>query len=90
MMRHAGDRSFANVSQPPRMRGVIFRIMAGSHEHVQPLRLYDLARDEQSQITEEERTHLRECEECQRILAVFAREFTQPGRRPKDLPGDAA
>jgi hypothetical protein len=90
MIRHAGDKSFASVSQRPRIRGVMLLIMAGSHKHVQPLRLYDLARDGQSQITEEERSHLRECEECQRILAVFAREFTQPGRRPKDIPGDAA
>ena len=35
-------------------------IMSGSHEHVQPLRLYDLALDGQSQITEEERSHLRQ------------------------------
>jgi hypothetical protein len=52
-----------------------FYVMAGSDGHLKPFRLFDLALDGGSQITEEERTHLRECEECQRILATFIRQL---------------
>ena len=51
--------------------------MAEHVEHLKPLRLFDLARNGGSQMTEEERTHLRKCEECQRILATFIRQFTK-------------
>jgi len=45
--------------------------MAGSREHVNPLNLFDLARDSGSVFTEEEKKHLHECEQCQHVLAVF-------------------
>jgi hypothetical protein len=61
--------------------------MAGSDEHLKPLRLFDLARNGGSQITEEERTHLRECEDCQRILAVFIRQLVKP---TQEKPWDSA
>ena len=60
--------------------------MAGSDEHLKPLRLFDLARQEQTQPTEKEREHLRECEHCIRILEVFTRQFGKPSKKP----GDAA
>jgi hypothetical protein len=62
--------------------------MAGSDEHLKPLRLFDLARNGGSQITEEERAHLRVCEECQRLLAVFIRQFAKTWGATK--PEDAA
>ena len=59
--------------------------MAESDEHLKPLRLFDLARHSRFEITEEERKHLRECEECERILEVFARQFNKPSiNKPED------
>jgi len=52
--------------------------MPESDEHLKPLRLFDLARHSRFEITEQERKHLNECEECQRVLDVFARQFTKP------------
>ena len=59
-------------------------------DHIQPLRLFDLARHSRFEITEEERKHLRECEECERILEVFARQFEKPLRPSQHKKGDAA
>ena len=61
--------------------------MVVSDEHIKPLRLFDLARNSGPQITEEETQHLRQCEECQRVLEVFARQFHKP---PIKKPEDAA
>lgn len=62
--------------------------MAGSDEHIKPLRLFDIARQGGSPIVDEERNHLGGCEECQRILAVFVRQFTKLWGTNE--PGDAA
>ena len=61
--------------------------MAGSDEHLKPLRLFDLARDGENKATEIERAHLLACKECQPILDVFVRQFSKP---TKDKPEDAA
>ena len=62
--------------------------MAGT-DHIKPLRLFDLSQAESGfQLSEEERQHLRGCEECQDILAVFARQFSKQ-RPPQDKPGAA-
>ena len=58
--------------------------MAQRDEHLKPLRLFDIARNSGSEITEEERTHLRDCEECKQVVKVFERQFVNP------KPGDAA
>jgi hypothetical protein len=57
--------------------------MAGTDEHIKLLHLFDLARDSKS--TEEELKHIRECEECQRVREVFARQFGKPAsNKPED------
>ena len=55
--------------------------MAGSQEHVKPLNLFDLSRDSGSVLTEEEKKHLRECEQCQHVLAVFVASSTSKHTR---------
>jgi hypothetical protein len=52
--------------------------MAGSDSHIEPLRLFDLARGNGSRIIVEESQHLRECNECPPVLKVFARQFNRP------------
>jgi hypothetical protein len=64
--------------------------MAGSDEHIQPLRLFDLARQSGNQSTGKENEHLRTCEECQRIVEVFARQFDKKWIGQKNKPEDAA
>jgi hypothetical protein len=58
-----------------------FTPMAGS-EHIKPLRLFDLSRAKAHpgdfEPTEEENQHLRGCDECQNVLAVFSRQFSRP------------
>jgi predicted anti-sigma-YlaC factor YlaD len=61
--------------------------MAGSEEHLTPLRLFDLARQSGNQASEIEQEHLQQCEECSRIIEVFARQFN---KTPKHMPEDAA
>jgi hypothetical protein len=61
--------------------------MATHDEHLKPLRLFDMARDSGSKITDEEQKHLRDCEECNRVLKVFERQFA---RSSSHKPGDAA
>jgi hypothetical protein len=58
--------------------------MAGSDEHLQPLRLFDLARQRGNKPTENELEHLRVCEECPQIIEVFARQFGKPSSKPDD------
>ena len=58
-------------------------------DHIKPLRLFDLSQAENDfRLSEEERQHLHVCEECQDILAVFARQFSKQ-RPSKDKPGAA-
>jgi len=64
--------------------------MAGSDQHIKPLRLFDLSRQKGTHPTEEERQHLRQCDECERIIEVFARQFTRVERGPNDKLRDAA
>jgi hypothetical protein len=58
-------------------------------DHIGPHRIFELSQLEPSQITVEmtkwEREHLRDCEQCQRILAIFAREFDKHNP-PYDRP----
>jgi hypothetical protein len=62
-------------------------------DHIRPLRLFDLSQAERRenglQFDKEEQQHLHECEECQHVLAVFARQFSKK-RLPYDWPEDAA
>jgi hypothetical protein len=57
--------------------------------HIGPHRIFELSQLEPeeitTQMTEWEMEHLRHCEECQRILAVFARQF-DADRPPRDRP----
>ena len=62
--------------------------MSESDEHLKPLRLFDLARKSALELTDEERGHYMNCEQCQRVYAVFARQFRKESTQ-KDK-GDAA
>jgi hypothetical protein len=64
--------------------------MCGTSDHIKPLRLFDIARDSGSPTTDEEKTHLRECVECQHIIEVFARQFEKPLRPRTRKDNDAA
>jgi len=61
--------------------------------HIGPHRIFELSQLETAEIvfhmTEWEKEHLRECDECQRILAVFARQFDSE-RPPHDRRGNSA
>jgi hypothetical protein len=52
--------------------------MAGSDEHLKPLRLFDIARYQGGEPTEREKEHLRTCENCLRTLETFSRQFAKP------------
>jgi hypothetical protein len=56
-------------------------------EHIRPLRLFDLSQSGVSkkvfELEEWEKEHLRECEECTRVLEVFVRQFGK-GKRGED------
>ncbi|HLH31077.1 MAG TPA: hypothetical protein VKY31_07725 [Terriglobia bacterium] len=56
--------------------------------HIQPLRLYFLSQDSDFNLNPEEREHFRHCAECQHIVSVFARQFSEH-RPPNDKPQDA-
>jgi hypothetical protein len=64
--------------------------MAGNN-HIKPIRLFDMTQAEDAssfQLTEEEKQHLRACEECQDVVVIFARQFRK--HRPlKDKLGAA-
>ena len=51
--------------------------MAGSEEHIKPLRLLDVARDNGFELTEEQGNHLRECVECQYVASVLSHQFSR-------------
>jgi hypothetical protein len=61
-----------------------FGVMTGSDEHLKPLRLFDIARQSGPPLTEQERQHLRECDECKRIVETFARQKFNPPPDPAD------
>lgn len=44
-------------------------------DHPKPIRLFDLSQGS-AKASEDEKLHVRECEECERIVAVLARQFT--------------
>jgi hypothetical protein len=50
--------------------------------HIRTIRLFDLGRDSDFELTEEEKKHLSDCEECKAVVAVFARQFRR--QRPHD------
>jgi len=54
-------------------------MVENSPEHIKPLRLFELSQAQRwhrtGKLREAEEKHLRECQECERILEVFAREF---------------
>jgi hypothetical protein len=56
--------------------------VAGSDTHPKAIRLFDLARAQVRQrafsLTDEETQHVGQCQECQDIIAVFARQFAEP------------
>ena len=65
-------------------------VMAGSDNHIKPLRLFELARFDSVDLNKDEQAHFRTCEECQRVVQVFARQFDKPWIPPVKKPGDAA
>jgi hypothetical protein len=59
--------------------------------HIKPLRLFDLSQADASHtsalLDEEEKRHFHECEGCQEIVKIFARQFSKEPSRDK---GNAA
>jgi hypothetical protein len=49
--------------------------MAGSSDHIKTFRLFGLSQNSDYELAEEEKRHLRGCQECQRVLAVLSRQF---------------
>jgi hypothetical protein len=48
--------------------------MAGI-DHPKPIRLFDISQATVKP-TEDEKRHVHDCEECQTVIAIFARQFT--------------
>jgi len=50
-------------------------------DHIKPLRLFDLSQSDMRkkpfELESWEKEHLQQCEECQRVLEVFSRQFSQ-------------
>jgi hypothetical protein len=59
--------------------------MAGIDEHIQTLRLFDLALENEQPLTGSEAEHLRGCGECGEELELFARQFPKPPISPERL-----
>jgi hypothetical protein len=57
--------------------------MAQNYDHIEPLRLFDLAWTN-SLPTHEETKHLNECEQCEDSLELFTRRFGKPPEEPED------
>ena len=70
------------------LANIYLPIMAAREEHIKTLRLVDLSRNSGSEATGEEQKHLRECEECQQVLASLAHEFS--GQRQLYEKGNTA
>jgi len=66
--------------------------MSQTEDHIKPLRLFDIARGSGQPITNEEKKHITDCAECQRIIEVFARQFDKLSQNPpaKAKSNDAA
>jgi hypothetical protein len=56
-------------------------------DHIKALRLFDLAKD--TEPTEDEKDHLRQCEECWTCRAIFLRMLNRH-ERDKSNPDSAA
>lgn len=67
--------------------------MAGNDDHIKLLRLFDLSQAETKHsgftLKPEEKEHIRRCAECQHVLEVFTRQFSNP-QTPRHKPDDAA
>ena len=54
--------------------------------HIEPQRLFDLSQTDTQglrfQLETWEKEHLRECDECQQLLQIFARQFN--GKKPQN------
>jgi hypothetical protein len=61
--------------------------MAGS-DHVRPIRLFDISQGK-GKPSEAEREHVRNCGECQTVIAIFVRQFGSHDPS-KDNPENAA
>lgn len=46
--------------------------MEGSEQHIKALRLLNLSQDEGLEVTEDEETHLAQCQACHMAFTVFA------------------
>jgi hypothetical protein len=57
-------------------------------QHIKPLRLFDVSQSEIRRKPFElelwEKKHLEECDECQRVVAVFSRQFGDAASRAKN------
>ena len=65
----------------------VVTIMAGS-DHPKPIRLFDISQGT-GKPTEDEKQHVRDCSECQTVIAIFARQFSSENP-PKDKSDNAA
>ena len=52
--------------------------MVRTEQHIKALRLFNQSREAGFKVTDEEETHLLECEDCQQALATFALLFGEP------------
>lgn len=61
--------------------------------HIKPKRLFELSQKDppemRSELDEVEKQHLRECDQCQQILAVLARQFDE-SRPPHDRDSNSS
>jgi hypothetical protein len=55
--------------------------------HLEPIRLFEIARNRGARLSEKEGKYLHDCQECQPLIEVFARPFNKP---QKDEPENAA
>jgi hypothetical protein len=61
--------------------------MEDSQQHIKPRRLFEIAEDGSCELNADERAHFLNCEECQYVVAVFARQFSRQKSRDE---GNAA
>lgn len=57
--------------------------MAQNDDHIEPLRLFDVAWTD-ALLTQDETKHLSECEQCDDALEFFTQRFGKPKEKPKD------
>jgi hypothetical protein len=67
--------------------------MAGSHNHIKPIRLFDFSQAKNRhlpfQFNDLEQSHFDKCRQCQNVLAAFTRMFREI-KPPQNKPEDAA